>query len=161
MSPPGLTAAPFPSNISKDLGLQALGGVYMRKGFLAIGLLVSCSTGLLLIGQAPPGTSMDRIGYPTGYQNTYKKLYTFDNNQNRQIRVIWGNDVAMKVDPNQPWNFPYGSILIFESVLPKLDDSGEPVLDENGRFIPTDLTTVFVMKKDKGFGSEYGPVRNG
>jgi len=127
------------------------------------GLLLSSATGLMLVGQAPPlpGTSTDRIGFPQNYQNTFKKLYTFDNNQNRQIRVIWANDVAQKVDPNQPWNFPYGSVLIFESWLPQLNDAGDPVLDDQGRFIATDLQTVFVMKKDHGFGSEYGPIRNG
>jgi plastocyanin len=133
----------------------------MRRTFLALGVVLSLGAGLLLIGQAPPGTSMDRIGFPQNYQTTYKKMYTLDNNQNRQIRVIWANDVAQKVDPNQPWNFPYGSTLIFESYAPQLNDAGDPVLDDSGRFIPTDLQTIFVMKKDHGLGAEYGPVRNG
>jgi plastocyanin len=119
---------------------------------------------VLLIGQGPaplPGTSTDRIGFPQNYQTTFKKLYTLDNNQNRQIRTIWANDVAQTVSPAQPWNFPYGSVLIFESWAPQLDDSGNPVLDDGGRFIPTDLQTIFVMKKDHGFGTEYGAIRNG
>jgi plastocyanin len=84
-----------------------------------------------------------------------------DNNQNRQIRVIWANDVAQTVNAAEPWNFPYGSVLIFEDVAPQLDDAGEPVLDENSRFIPTNLRTIFVMKKERGFGTEYGQIRNG
>jgi plastocyanin len=136
-------------------------GIHVRKSVLAFGVVVCLATGLLLIGQAPPGTSMDRIGFPKNYQTTYKKMYTLDNNQNRQIRVIWANDVAQTVNPNQPWNFPYGSILLFESYAPQLDANGDPVLSDSGRFVPTDLQTVFVMKKDQGFGAEYGPVRNG
>jgi len=118
---------------------------------------------VILVGQAPtlPGTSTDRVGLPQNYQTTFKKLYTLDNNQNRQIRVIWANDVAQAVDYNQPWNFPYGSVLIFEDVAPQLNSDGDPVLDENGRFVPTNLRTVFVMKKERGFGDEYGPIRNG
>ncbi len=116
----------------------------------------------MLTGQNTlPGTSADRIGFPQNYQTTFKQLYTLDNNQNRQIRVIWANDVAQNVVPTAPWNFPYGSILLFESWNPQLDDNGDPVLDDNGRFIPTTLTTIFAMKKSPGFGSEYGPVRNG
>jgi plastocyanin len=133
----------------------------MRRIFLPLGVVLSLATGLVLISQAPPGTSMDRIGFPQNYQTTFKKMYSLDNNQNRQIRVIWANDVAQTVNPNQPWNFPYGSILLFESYAPQLNDAGDPVLDDNGRFIPTDLQTIFVMKKDQGFGAEYGPVRNG
>lgn len=135
----------------------------MRRIISTCALLLCSATGLILVGQAPtlPGTSADRIGFPQNYQNTFKKLYTLDNNQNRQIRVIWANDVAQTVDSTQPWNFPYGSVLVFEDYAPQLDDAGDPVLDANGRFIPTNLRTVFVMKKDHGFGTEYGVIRNG
>src|SRR5262249_46184425 len=135
----------------------------MKRSTIALCLLGSLATTVLLVGQAPalPGTSVDRIGFPKSYQTTFKKLYTLDNNQNRQIRVIWANDVAQQVVPTQPWNFPYGSILLFESWNPQLNDAGDPVLDENGRFIPTTLTTIFAMKKERGFGAEYGPIQNG
>jgi plastocyanin len=104
---------------------------------------------------------MDRVGFPTNYQQTFKKMYSFDNNQNRQVRVIWANDVAQTVDPGQQWSFPYGSVLLFESWNPKLDANGDPELDPDGRFIPTTLTTIFAMRKERGFGAEYGPIRNG
>jgi len=135
----------------------------MRKIAILSGALLSSAAWLALIAQAPalPGTSMDRVGFPTNYQQTFKRLYALDNNQNRQIRVIWTNDVAQTVDPSQPWNFPYGSVLLFESWAPQLNDAGDPVLDADGRFIPTTLQTIFAMRKEKGFGAEYGPIRNG
>ena len=34
-----------------------------------------------------------------GYQDTFKLLYVFDNYQNRQIRKVYGNDVAASVTP--------------------------------------------------------------
>src|SRR5690242_7547493 len=112
----------------------------MKRVTLVLTMLLGFAA-VVLVAQAPtlPGTSVDRVGFPTNYQTTFKKLYTLDNNQNRQIRVIWANDVAQTVDPTQPWNFPYGSVLIFESYAPKLNDTGDPVLDDNGRFVPTDL----------------------
>src|SRR5713101_8033849 len=72
---------------------------------------------LLFVGhtQALPAPTVDRVGFPAGYRDTFTKLYTFDNFQNRQIRVVWGNSVAAAVDPGTPWNFPYGSIILFES----------------------------------------------
>jgi hypothetical protein len=135
----------------------------MRRPIIASSVILFSAAGLLLVGQAPtlPGTSADRIGFPKNYQTTFKQLYAFDNDANRQVRVIWANDIAMTVDANQPWNFPYGSILLFESYPAVLDSAGNPMLDENGRFQRGALTTVFAMKKDKGFGAEYGPIRNG
>src|SRR2546421_6289051 len=137
----------------------------MRRLFssAAIGVLLLPATWFVLVGQAPtlPGTSADRIGFPQNYKSTFKQLYVLDNNQNRQIRVVWANDIAQTVDPAQQWNFPYGSILLFESYPAVLDDNGDPVLDDQHRFVRGNLTTIFAMKKDKGFGAEYGPIRNG
>src|SRR5215510_4459032 len=111
--------------------------------------------------QTLPAPTVDRVGFPTGYKDTFKLFYTFDNYQNRQIRKVYGNDVAASVDPGQVFNFPYGSIILFESYTVQQDSAGEPVLDENGRFIPADLTTIFVMRKERGFGEDYKELRNG
>jgi plastocyanin len=111
--------------------------------------------------QTLPAPTVDRVGFPAGYRDTFTKLYTFDNYQNRQIRVVWGNSVAAAVDPGTPWNFPYGSIILFESYTVLQDATGEPVLDANGRFTPNQFTTVFVMRKEKGFGVDYKELRNG
>ena len=126
-------------------------------------LILLGSSALVSEGQVPPlpGTSIDRIGFPTNYQDTFTKIYTFDNFQNRQIRVVWANDVATMVNREQAWNFPYGSVVLFESYSVKQDAAGEPLLDENGRFIPNVLTTIFVQKKMPGFGSEYGAIQSG
>jgi plastocyanin len=135
----------------------------MRRPIIASSVILFSATGLLLVGQAPtlPGTSADRIGFPKDYQTTFKQLYVFDNDAGRQVRVVWANDIAQTVDATQPVSFPYGSILLFESFPAVLDSAGNPVLDENGRFVRGPLTTVFAMKKDRGFGAEYGPIRNG
>ena len=135
----------------------------MYRLLAVVGVLFLSAARLVLVGQAPtlPGTSADRIGFPKDYQSTYKQLYVFDNFQNRQIRAVWANDIAQTVDPAQPWNFPYGSTLLFESYPAVLDGNGEPVVDGDGRYVRGNLTTIFAMKKDKGFGAEYGPIRNG
>jgi plastocyanin len=132
-------------------------------GCIAAGVILCLAASIFLVGQAPslPAPTVDRVGFPSGYQNTFKVFYTFDNYQNRQIRKVWGNDVAASVTPGQAFNFPYGSVILFESYTIRQDASGEPVLDENGRFIPVNLTTLFVMRKERGFGEEYRELRNG
>ncbi len=131
------------------------------KVFSATSILLAGA--YLIFGQTPalPGTSADRIGFPSGYQNAFTKMFTFDNLQNRQIRVVWANEIATLPEKDQPWNFPYGSVILFESFSVKEDAGGEPALDANGRFIPDKLTTIFVQKKMPGFGAEYGGIRAG
>jgi hypothetical protein len=111
--------------------------------------------------QSLPAPVVDRVGFPTGYRDTYKLFYVFDNYQNRQIRAVYGNSVAASVDPAQPFNFPYGSIILFESYSVVEDGNGEPLLDRNGRYVPNALTTLFVMRKERGFGVDYRELRNG
>ncbi len=132
-------------------------------GFMAASIVVCIITSLFFVGHAQslPAPGVDRVGFPVGYQDTFKLLYVFDNYQNRQIRKVYGNDVAASVSPGQVFNFPYGSIILFESYTVKEDSSGEPVLDDKGRFIPNNLTTIFVMRKERGFGEDYKEIRNG
>jgi len=109
-----------------------------------------------------PAPIVDRVGFPTNYQNTFIKVYTFDNYQNRQIRVVWANPTAASVTPDTVNNFPYGSIIVMETYVVMEDANGEPLLDANGRFMPnSNPPTVFVQRKEQGFGVDYGLIRNG
>lgn len=132
-------------------------------GCMAASLVVCLAASIFFVGHAQslPAPTVDRVGFPTGYNHSFKLFYVFDNYQNRQIRKVYGNDVAASVNPGQVFNFPYGSIILFESYTVQQDSAGEPVLDENGRFIPADLTTIFVMRKERGFGEDYKELRNG
>jgi hypothetical protein len=126
-------------------------------------LLLVLSGSILFVGltQSLPAPTLDRVGFPTGYRETYTRFYTFDNYQGRQIRVVWGNAAAASATPGQAFNFPYGSIRLFESFSVMEDAAGEPLIDRDGRYIPNALTTIFVMRKERGFGVEYKELRNG
>jgi plastocyanin len=112
-----------------------------------------------LIAQTPPGTSQDRVGFPTNYRTTFTKLTTIDRDDNGQIRALWGNAIAAAT----PWwvPYPYGSVLVFEQWTSKRDAQNTPIVDANGRLIPDTLTNVLTMRKEAGYGAEYGPNRNG
>ena len=117
----------------------------------------------LFVGQSQtmPAPTIDNVHFPAGYRASYTRLYSFDNYQNRQIRTVYANPVAASVTPGQVFNFPYGSIILFESHSVQEDAAGEPILDSNGRYIPNQLTTIFVMRKERGFGADYKELRNG
>src|SRR5713226_6543290 len=118
----------------------------MRSPKFVGAFLVLLVSAMLVVGhsQTPQvfAPIVDRIGFPVGYQSIYKLLYVFDHFQNRQIRIAYGNDVAASVKAGE--SFPYGSILVGEFWPALRDSQGEPVLDENGRFIKDGTPTVFV-----------------
>jgi hypothetical protein len=74
---------------------------------------------------------------------------------------VWGNSIAASVTPGQVFNFPYGSIILFESYSVLEDARGEPLVDSRDRFIPNVLNQIFVMRKERGFGADYRELRNG
>lgn len=110
-------------------------------------------------GVTRPAPKEDHVGYPTDYQNTFTPMYAFDRADNKQVRVIYGNDAAISGGAGQP--FAYGAILVMETYRTMQDEAGTPILDEKGRFIPTAQAGMFVMRKEAGFGAEYERVRNG
>jgi plastocyanin len=106
-----------------------------------------------------PAPTEDRVGFPENYQTAYKQLFVFDRPDNKQVRVIYGNDVATTSRPGQPW--PYGSMLVMETYRAKLDAQGNPELDANGRYQREALAGIFVMRKESGFGAAYQLQRSG
>ncbi|MBI3684659.1 MAG: cytochrome P460 family protein [Acidobacteria bacterium] len=123
----------------------------------AICTLVACTA--IVFSQAPPAPTEDRVGFPKDYKSAFTKLLTFDRPDNGQIRVIWGNDIASNTPLGDP--YPYGSVLLFESYSSKRGAGNVILLDENGRFMPDQLTTIFVKRKEAGFGEAYQQNRNG
>src|SRR5437762_1523317 len=104
----------------------------------------------MIWAQAIPAPTVDRVGFPVGYQNTFTQMLTVDRPDNGQIRVIWANEKAASAN----WweKFPYGSVLLFESWTSKRDANGNLLFDEKGRLIPDTLSTIFVKRKEAGFG---------
>lgn len=119
---------------------------------------------MTLSGQTPtpPAPTVDRVGFPTGYDKAFQLLYTFDRPDNRTVRTIYGNDAAAAVKA-ESMNYPYGSVLVMESWRALQDAQNVPILDASGRFQkdPAAAPTLFVMRKERGFGEAYGPNRNG
>ncbi len=136
---------------------------------LAVGL-EAASAGWLagevaLAQQPPPGPAPteDRVGFPDGYQDSYKVMFVFDRPDNKQVRVLYGNDQAAAAKPgSRPGTaFPYGSILLMETYRAKVDGAGNPEFDAGGRYQRDELTGIFVMRKEPGFGEAYQVQRSG
>lgn len=70
-------------------------------------------TGLMIVAytQNPPAPTVDRVGFPAGYQN-WTLLYTFDRPDNKQVRIIYGNVLAASAVRGGEFDYPQGSILV-------------------------------------------------
>ncbi|MBL8233272.1 MAG: cytochrome P460 family protein [Bryobacterales bacterium] len=112
-------------------------------------------------GQAPPAPTVDRVGFPQDYAS-WQKLYVFDRPDTRQVRTIYANEKALEANSDNQFNYPYGSVLVMETWR-ALQTPAAPTLDAEGRYQkdPAAAPTLFVMRKERGFGEAYGPNRNG
>jgi hypothetical protein len=95
---------------------------------------------LLLLLAAP---SADRVGFPEGYREKFRLLRTTENPDKQESKAIYGNEAAASAFTAAPRSFPYGAILVMES------------RKQGG------VTGLHVMRKERGFGQAYGPVRTG
>src|SRR5436190_23965368 len=110
-------------------------------GSIAASVMLCLAASIFFVGHAQslPAPTVDRVGFSTGYKDTFHLLYTFDNYQNRQIRKVYGNDAAASVSPGQDFNFPYSLFILFERYTVQENPAGESVLDAHGCLLPANV----------------------
>ena len=118
----------------------------------------SCGDDTAVAPEGPPplpAPTDDRVGLPANYAATLKPFYVYDRPDNRQVRIVYGNDAARAGQP-----YAHGSILVMETWRAR-QSGGVPVLDANGRYQKDSLTAIFVMRKEKWFGLRYKEHQTG
>ncbi|MBI4311710.1 MAG: cytochrome P460 family protein [Chloroflexi bacterium] len=99
------------------------------------------------------------MGFPEGYRDAFKLFFVFDRVDAKSIQYVCANTTAASVEPGQP--FPYGSVLVFETWRPLEDAQGNVTKDANGHLVRASLNTIFAMRKEQGFGTDYKDLRSG
>jgi hypothetical protein len=124
-----------------------------------VGLALSAGAiGIAASAMAGP----EKFAYPDSYRTEFVRYITIDRPDRKIVRWFYVNPEALDVaQPGE--DLPAGTVLIMEDHQARLDAREEPVVDAQGRFISTDeVTNVFVMEKQPGWGAAYPPeVRNG
>jgi hypothetical protein len=102
----------------------------------------------------------EKVLFPSGYQN-HVRYATVDRPDNKTVREIYiSPESARVVKAGEP--LPHGTVITMEVYRARVDEKGEPVKDAAGRFIKGDLTGIFVMEKQAGWGVDYpDDLRNG
>jgi len=103
----------------------------------------------------------DKIAFPANYAEGV--LYTtVDRADNKQYRELYVSPPAAVEAAKKGEALPSGTVLTLVQYAAKLDGSGNPEKDANGRFIKTNIIAYTVMEKRTGWGAEYPDnVRNG
>lgn len=115
---------------------------------------------LLLAGTADGGP--ERVAYPEGYQERFVRFLEVDRPDRKIVRFMYVNRAALEAAVPGA-DLPYGTVLVMEDRPALLDASGEAVRDDELRLVAGDeVTNVFVMEKQPGFGEAHPPeLRNG
>jgi Cytochrome P460 len=102
----------------------------------------------------------DKVAFPAAFAEGV--LYaTIDRADNKQFRELFTSQAAIEAaGKGEP--LPAGTVITLLQYRAQLDDKGNPLKDEKGRFMRGDLIGFTVMEKRSGWGAEYPPeVRNG
>jgi Cytochrome P460 len=115
---------------------------------------------VLLLGVTSTIAGPDNIVFPSSYKN-HIRYATVDRPDNKTVREIYiAPESAKGVKPGAP--LPHGTVITMEVYKARVDEQGEPVKDAVGRFIKADLTGIFVMERQAGWGADYpDDLRNG
>ena len=105
-----------------------------------------------------PAPKVDRVGFPKGYDSTFRQFRAKDQADAKTVIVVYVNAAAASAKQGR---YPYGSVIVMET-WDTLQDAGKNVLlDGNGHFRKDKVTGLHVMRKEHGFGEAYGEKRTG
>ena len=124
----------------------------------SVGLLAAA--GVLFASAVNAGPELVR--FPTNYKSTFTFVTTRDQHLGgNSIVDIYANQVAVD-SATGDGPLASGSFMLMEAYRAKVDDNGEPLLDENERFIKGEARGIVTMEKRAGWGTDYPPeLRNG
>ena len=101
----------------------------------------------------PPAPDEDRVGVPKDYAKLFKVLRTVERPEKQQVVTVYGNERAASVRGAGDLPYPYGSVIVMETA--------GALKGEGGKTSKGDVVGLHVMRREKGFGSDYGKSRTG
>jgi hemoglobin len=130
----------------------------------AAGLLAAAVTAAAVAQQQRPYTpGPQNIVLPADWATRFIRYSVVDHRERKLVRHIFINPEAFAaLRAGEP--LPYGSVVVLADLRARTGPDGNPLLDQQGRFIPEPgpWLAVNVQQKERGWGEGYGPEkRNG
>jgi hypothetical protein len=104
----------------------------------------------------------ENVTFPEGYQESFTQYGTVNRaDERKQVVKIFANDAALEsAKAGAP--LASGSVIAMEVYKAELDTEEEPVVGEDGFFVPGELAAIAVMESRDGWGEDYPEAwRNG
>jgi hypothetical protein len=108
-----------------------------------------------------PAPTVDRVGFPTDYQQKFQVLRSFNRAEKKQVVTVFGNDLAASTTRTNDLPYRYGSVIVMETSDALKGADGMPQVDDKGNFRRDKAVGLHVMRREKGFGEAYGTNRTG
>jgi len=108
-----------------------------------------------------PAPTSDRVGFPKDYTNRFQVLRVVNKVAEHKVVTIYGNNPASSVTNSAQLPYPYGSVIVMETAIAVKDSQGNAALDSKGNLRKDRVTGLHVMRREKGFGEDYGNNRAG
>ncbi len=116
--------------------------------FLGLGVLATAAE-----EKVDPAPTVDRVGFPTGYAKEFTILRRTTDAANAKQVTVYGNAPAASVTQLSGLPYPNGSVLVMETMHLKPGADGKLVEDA--------VSGLHVMRREAGFGADYGAQRAG
>ncbi len=94
-----------------------------------------------------------RVKFPTDYENTFTQYSTVNRADNKQVRYIYANDIAL-AGAKDGGALPDGSVIVMVVNKAKLDTNGEPIVGADGYYEKESLAGYGLMEKASGWGDD-------
>ena len=124
--------------------------------FIASSLILpngACITVSAAEEKIDPAPAIDRVGFPTDYARKFTILRrTTDAAAAKQV-TVYGNAQAASITQRSALPYPNGAVLVMETMHLKPDAQGKLVEDA--------VLGLHVMRREAGFGADYGAQRAG
>jgi Cytochrome P460 len=100
-----------------------------------------------------PAPATDRVGFPTDYAKHFTILRRTTNTADAKQVTVYGNALAASITELAALPYPNGSVLVMETMHLKPNAAGKLVEDA--------VLGLHVMRREAGFGADYGAQRAG
>lgn len=141
-----MLSAIHPSAARRRTALGILGAVSLTIG---MGLITGCAQAAAH-AQATPKDG--ELALPAHYQRWPRFIQHI--NKTEHVRNIYVNCIGASSIKGEP--MANGSKFVMEIYNAKKDAGGQPIKDADGNLVKGDLSKIFVMGKDEGWGAGSG-----
>jgi len=104
---------------------------------------------------------VDRVGWQADYASRFEQVRHAFLPARDKVITVFVNPAAATVTTLEQLPYPAGAVIVFEWADPQKDATGKPHQDADGKVLKGPITRIDVMRREPGYGADYGKDRAG